>query len=231
MTYHLNEIKPKNGPRKILKKLKKFPIFLSKKHTLQPSSQTVLEGYLSKNAQNLENCSGVVIPNQSFEDSTDIALTSSLSTIDECGKIFISAINLTDHPITVPYNTIIANFEILNTAQAKKLINIDPQLIALAKMRNHDNLEAEINQLVQTEVIGSPKSRRKPEYDKLWFPTPETCSDPENLSPLEREIYDQFSYFKSLEKIDPKIDPSQKEKFLENFNWENSVLELNLILS
>ena len=99
MTYHLNEIKPKNGPTKILKKLKKFPIFLSKKHTLQPSSQTVLEGYLSKNAQNLENCSGVVIPNQSFEDSTDIALTSSLSTIDECGKIFISAINLTDHPI------------------------------------------------------------------------------------------------------------------------------------
>ena len=227
MTYHLNEIKPKNGPRKILKKLKKFPIFLSKKHTLQPSSQTVLEGYLSKNAQNLENCSGVVIPNQSFEDSTDIALTSSLSTIDECGKIFISAINLTDHPITVPYNTIIANFEILNTAQAEKLINIDPQLIALAKMRNHDNLEAEINQLVQTEVIGSPKSRPKPEYDKLWFPTPETCSDPENLSPLEREIYDQISYFKSLEKIDPKIDPSQKEKFLENFNWENSVLELN----
>ena len=227
MTYHLNEKKPKNGPRKILKKLKKFPIFLSKKHTLQPSSQTVLEGYLSKNAQNLENCSGVVIPNQSFEDSTDIALTSSLSTIDECGKVFISAINLTDHPITVPYNTIIANFEILNTAQAEKLINIDPQLIALAKMRNHDNLEAEINQLVQTEVIGSPKSRPKPEYDKLWFPTPETCSDPENLSPLEREIYDQISYFKSLEKIDPKIDPSQKEKFLENFNWENSVLELN----
>ena len=207
--------------------MKKFPIFLSKKHTLQPSSQTVLEGYLSKNAQNLENCSGVVIPNQSFEDSTDIALTSSLSTIDECGKIFISAINLTDHPITVPYNTIIANFEILNTAQAEKLINIDPQLIALAKMRNHDNLEAEINQLVQTEVIGSPKSRPKPEYDKLWFPTPETCSDPENLSPLEREIYDQISYFKSLEKIDPKIDPSQKEKFLENLNWENSVLELN----
>ena len=113
---------------------------------MKPSSQTVLEGHLPKSAKNLENCSGVVIPNQSFEDSTDIALTSSLSTSDENGKIFISAINLTDHPITIPYNTIIANFEILNTAQAEKLININPQLIALAKMRNHENLAAEINQ-------------------------------------------------------------------------------------
>ena len=178
MTYHLNEIKPKNSPRKFLKKLKKFPIFLNRKHTLKPSSQTVLEGHLPKSAKNLENCSGVVIPNQSFEDSTDIALTSSVSTSDENGKIFISAINLTEHPITILYNTIIANCEILNTAQAEKLINIDPQLIALAKMRNHENLEAEINQLVQTEIIGGSKTRPKPEYDKLWFPTPETCSDP-----------------------------------------------------
>ena len=66
MTYHLNEIKPKNSPRKILKKLKKFPIFLNKKHTLKPSSQTVLEGHLPKSAKNLENCSGVVIPNQTL---------------------------------------------------------------------------------------------------------------------------------------------------------------------
>ena len=88
-------------------------------------------------------------------------------------------------------------------------------------MRNHENLKAEINQLMQTEIIGGSKTRPKPEYDKLWFPTPETCSDPENLSSLEREIYEQISHFKSLEKVDPKIDPSQTQKFLEKFNWEN----------
>ena len=100
---------------------------------MKPSSQTVLEGHLSKSAVNLENCSRLVIPNRSFEDSTDIALTSSLSTSDENGTIFISAINITDHLITIPYNTIIEIFEILNKAQAEKLINIDPQLIALLK--------------------------------------------------------------------------------------------------
>ena len=52
-------------------------------------------------------------------------------------------------------------------------------------MRNHG---AEINQLVQTEVIGGPKNHPKPKHDKLWFPTPETCSEAENLSPLERKI-------------------------------------------
>ena len=71
-------------------------------------------------------------------------------------KFSFLAFNLTDNPITIPYNTIIANFEIPNTAQAEKLINIDPQLIALSKMRNHENLEAEINQL-KTEVM-EPKN-------------------------------------------------------------------------
>ena len=93
-------------------------------------------------------------------------------------------------------------------------------------MRNHEILEAEKNQLVQTEIIGGPKTCPKPEYDKLWFPTRETCSDPENLSPLELEIYEQISHFKSLEKFDPKIDSSQTQ-ILEKFNWENSVLEPN----
>ena len=226
MTYHLNEIKPKNKPRKILKKLKKLSVFANKKQVLKAKTQSIIECYIpDQNDLSLTNCSGVVIPNKKFEERTEIVLSSSLSTVDETRKIYISAVNPTDHQIIVSYNTIIASFEILNPTQAEKLIQIDPQLLALAKMRDHENIEAELNQLIQDKNFNQSNERPKPEYEKLWFPTPETCPNPEMLSPLEREIFDQIQNFQMLEKIDPKASSEYRAQFLQQFSWENSVLE------
>ena len=63
----------------------------------------------------------------------------------------------------------------------------------VAKMS--ENYITEINQLIQ--VTDTPKRKvqslkRAPEYEKFWFPTPETCPDPTNLSPLQRKILEQF---------------------------------------
>ena len=141
-----------------------------------------------------------------------------MSTVDETGKIYISAINPTDHQITVPYNTIIASFEILKPTQAEKLIQIDPQLLALAKMRDHENIEAELNQMIQDKNFNQSNERTKPEYEKLWFPTPETCPNPE-MSPLERETFDQIQNFQMLEKIDPKASSEYRAQFLQRLSW------------
>ena len=79
--------------------------------------------------------------------------------------------------------TILASFKILSQYKAKKLTELNLQLIALAKMRKEIDIENEINQLIQVKEIDQV-GRPKPEYDKLWFPTPETCTDfcpvPEN---------------------------------------------------
>ena len=178
---------------------------------------------MRENSDQFSECSGVVIPNEQFEKTAEIALTSSLSTIDEKGIILISAINISDLYVHIKADTLIASFEILNQSQADRLINIDPQLIVLAKMRDPNDLENGLNQLVQVD-LSNQKTRPSPEYNKLWFPTPETCSNPENLPPLHREYYEQIKHFQSLEKHDPKNDCEQKEKFLQNFKWENSVL-------
>ena len=175
------------------------------------------------NSDQFSECSGVVIPNEEFEKTAEIALTSSLSTIDEKGKILISTINISDHYVHIKADTLIASFEILNQSQADRLINIDPQLIALAKIRDPNDLETGLNQLVLVD-LSNQKTRLSPEYNKLWFPTPKTCSNPEILPPLHREIYEQIKHFQSLAKNDPKNDCDQKEKFLQNFKWENSVL-------
>ena len=224
MTVQLNEIRPKNEKPKFLKKLKKIPIFLNKKYAIPPYSHAVLECTLKENSDSFSGCSGVVIPNDEFENSTEIALTSSLSSIDEHGKIMISAVNITEHYVHVKANTMVASFEILSQSQADQLIQIDPQLIALAKVQDPNNLENGINQLVQMNCSEKMSSRPPPEYGKLWFPTPETCFNPESLPPLQREIFDQIKHFQTLESINPKSSHDDREKFLENFKWEQSIL-------
>ncbi len=113
-----------------------------------------------------------------------------MSTVGKDNSVYVSVINNTDHPITLPVKSEVAKFDVITAAQAERLVPIDPQLVALARLKNSDNPEAEINQLIKT--LDPPKGqsiRPKPEYSKLWFPTPETFSDTSLLSPLQRRNF------------------------------------------
>ena len=57
MTVQLNEIRPKNQKPMMLKKLKKIPLFLSKKHVIPPYSHQILECSLSENSESFKECS------------------------------------------------------------------------------------------------------------------------------------------------------------------------------
>ena len=89
-----------------------------------------------------------------------------------------------------------------------------------------ENYWTEINQLIQ--VKDTPKRKAQPEkpapeYEKLWFPTPETCPAPTNLSPLQRNIW---AIAKTVRKgeIRPKGQPSGQITFLSKFPREKMAL-------
>ena len=76
--------------------------------------------------------------------------------------------NITDHPVTINKGEEIAKFSFLTSDQAEKLLEVDPQLINVAKMS--ENYLTEINQLIQ--VTDTPKRKAQPakpapEYEKL----------------------------------------------------------------
>ena len=152
------------------------------------------------------NCTGLVIPSDRLKDKCSIALTSSLNIIDDSGKVFVSAINLSDNQITPNNQTEIDHLEILIEAQADNLIEIGPQLISSEKVRNLDDFEGELNQLIQDfhfQKIDTPTGRPPPDYSKLWFPTPESCNDFANLTSLQRDVFDQFLQLQRQEQMDP----------------------------
>ena len=192
LTVQLNQILPEKGEKRYYtKKLPKIPLILNKKVQIAPQSQVLLECSLAKISDHYQSCTGQVIPSDRLEDKCSIALTSSLRKIDDSGKVFVSAINLSNNQITLNNQTEKAHFGTVNEAQADKLIEIDPQLISLAKMRNPNDFEGELNQLIQDfhfKKIDTPTGRPPPDYSKLSFPNPETCYDFYNLTSLRREI-------------------------------------------
>ena len=128
----------------------------------------------------------------------------------------------------------------MKEAQADNLNEIEPQLVSLAKMRNPDVSEGELNHLIedfQNKKIDTPTGRLPPDYWKLWFRNPETCNDFANLTPLQREIYDQILHFQRQEKMDPTYNESDKPELLKKISWDTCVLndhqkeklEINLV--
>ena len=95
-------------------------------------------------------------------------------------------------------------------------------------MRNPDDFDGELNQLIEDfhfKKFDTPTGRPPPDYSKLCFPTPETCNDFSNSTPLQRKIFDQSLQLKRQEKMDPEnieADKLKKKwilKTMKPINW------------
>ena len=133
--------------------------------------------------------------------------------------LYITAFNITDHHVALPFKTEIGKFSILTLKEAKNLIPIDAEMLAFAKMNNPDDIEMGINELIQHNCDNQQsQQQRQPEYEKFWFPTPETCQNPELLPQIQRDIYDQILHFQGLEKIEPKMRSQKAEQSMKQSN-------------
>ena len=155
----------------------------------------------------MEKTTGIVIPSQELEEKSELAITSSISEIDKNHTVYITAFNMTEHYLTLPFKTETGKFSILTLSEFKKFIPILPETLALAKMKQPDDVELGIDELIEekTSMPSASQLKPPPEYEKFWFPTPETCSNPGSLPTIHWEIFEQILHFQSLEKIEPKI--------------------------
>ena len=81
-----------------------------------------------------------------------------------------------------------------------------------------------INELFQQSFDKQPQLKHEHEFEKFWFPTPETCQNPELLPQIKPDISDQILHFHGPEKMEPKLNLQDRLTFIESFKWENSVL-------
>ena len=185
------------------------------KCVIAPNQQKTLKCNLQTKNRRFADVCGIVEPKVSFEEKTGLCITSCLSRTDSQGNLYLSALNLQTKDITIPRNSDVAYFKLLSPQQAETLTPIDPQLLTMAKFKNPDEFEHEINQLIIYEEFNgdSKPPRPKSGYKKFWFPTPETCKNPTALKGVEKKIYNELQKLKELASIDPHIIDEYHNQF------------------
>ena len=112
LTVQINEIKTATSKRH-KKRTLRIPLILSKKYVIPPNKTILLECFTESDRNSH--------PNSEFEDDLNIALISSVNETTSDSKLYIPALNITDHPITLLHKSKIATFTVLKSTVCNKL--------------------------------------------------------------------------------------------------------------
>ena len=164
----------------------------------------------------IADTTGVIHPLPTYSEDKPIVIASSLSTVHEM-KIPIRITNTSPTPFTIKKNTVEAEFHITTPNEAK---NIKPISIAALKILTEDDSEQALEYV--NELL---KTTEKPETtQQFWFPTPDNPEDPSTHTTVQRRILREIEELEEIQKLDPTISPQSRQKFLENFKWDDSQL-------
>ena len=111
MNYQLNEIKIPKGRKKIPKT--RYPVCMTQKLVIKAQNQEILFTKVEV-LKNLEGHFGIVIPDEEFDDTTDLKLSSAVVKVGKNIAVQVLAINLNEDVITLPKNKQIAIFQFLS---------------------------------------------------------------------------------------------------------------------
>ena len=193
MTYQLNGIKiPSHGRKKVPKT--KNSVCLQQKNVIKLQQQEILSAKMDI-PKKLEGHTGIVIPDEAFEASTDLKLS---SPVVKAGK--------ENNISTVTKNKQIAVLKFCTTSRSKEeLIESGPDILAVDKLKDGEIFKSIVQILGTGKLHGRNQPKRPPpDYDKIWFPTPKTCPNPEHLPSVQRKIYENITELQQRDTLDPQ---------------------------
>ena len=193
---------------------KPYKVSIPNQTTLAPDQCITVEAAV--NIRSIADTTGVIHPIPSYTEDKPIAIASSLSTAHEM-KVPIRITNTSPTPFTIKKNTVVAEFHITTPKEAK---NIKPLSTAALKVLTEDDSEQALEYV--HELL---KTTEKPETtQQFWFPTPDNPGDPSTHTPVQRRILREIEELEEIQKLNPTNSLQEKQKFLENFKWEDSQL-------
>ena len=174
------------------------------------SNQQVFVPVVSE--RDLGDITGTVEGLPAFERRSHLLVSPALSETRE-GRAHVQITNPLDYQITINVGTAEASFKIMTPKQAN---NLQP-------MKNHQlNLITQYPDEV-TAVLNHIFQDPNEKTDRRWYPTSETCDDPSKLNTIGRRIYDEIVKLRADEKLDPTSSEEERQEFLANFQWKQSI--------
>ena len=124
---------------------RRYTVVIGQKVTIKPQHEEILQTKVDFR-NNLEGHTGMIIPDEDLENSTELRVSSSVVSVGKDNTVSILAFNLNDHAKTFTKNKHVAVFHFLSPQDEDELIEIGPEILAFNKMKNGEVLR-EVNQL------------------------------------------------------------------------------------
>ena len=159
---------------------------------------------------------GTIDPMPPFSEDHRLLVANSVSTAQN-RQIPIRITNQGENPYTLKEGTHIANFTIPSPEQAKSLRPIDTATLNLLQTETGDQTNIYINELLK--VSNDPQ-------DNFWFPTPQNPGNTETHTEIQKRILEEQYKLIELEQLDPKRDDTSRRQFLDKFQWNDSLLNI-----
>ena len=154
-------------------------------------------------------------PLEKFTETASLLISQSMSTkIDK--RIAVKVTNTLESPYLIKKHTEIAEFSVVTPEQSNHIKPVDMAILSMIPQGNPDPT-AYLNELLRTN---------KPEQqdNTFWFPTPETPGKPEDHTPIQTRILKELNELKDKEKPNPQKSTESQSKFLERFDWTDTLL-------
>ena len=129
-------------------------------------------------------------------------------------KTVIQITNPTERNYTTNPGAKLATFTVLTPNHTKNIEAMPVEQLSLIKQFPEEAPQM-IDQLLHEPTCND---------DIRLHPTPSTCTDPDSLNPLERQIYDAIVKLRAQKKLDPITSDEQRQTFFSRFNWDHSQL-------
>ena len=161
------------------------------------------------------NTTGTVTPVEKLTETASLLISHSMSTIND-RKIAVRVTNTTESPNTVNKNTQIAEFSVVTPDQSKFIKPVDMAVLSMIPEGDPD-LTTYLTELLRT-------NKPNQQTNTFWFPTPENPGNTEEHTPIQTRILKELRELQQKEKLNPKDDNESRIKFLNRFDWTNTLL-------
>ena len=153
---------------------------------------------------------------EKITETASLIISHSISTLID-RKIAVRVTNTTESLFTINKNTQVADFSVVTLEQSKFIKPVD---VAIRSMIQEDDpdLTTYLTQLLKTD-------KPDKQNNTFWFPTPENLWNIEDHTPIQTRIPKELRKLLRKEKPNPKYDARSRRKFLEQFDWKDTLLK------
>ena len=189
------------------------PVIMDADLTIPPATTKTVTAFI--NHPSKWNTTGTVTPLEKFTETASLLISHSMSTIID-KRIAVRVTNTTESPYLIKKHTQIAEFSVVTPEQSKHIKPVDMAILSIIPQDDPD-MTAYLNELLRT-------NKSEQQDNTFWFLTPENPGKPEDHTPIQTRILKELNELKDKEKLNPRESTESRNKFLERFDWTDTLL-------